>query len=407
VAIWGYMFFISWQFTLIFISVFFVSISMTLASQSYLFKEEKRAIEQRNVLHRRLNGLVDGLKELTLDINHKQVYATELIGESSNGFAKHTVNRNKVLIAVGKISESFILISLGLIFLIATYYFETGKDFFIEFFTLITFTLPSLIRIGLFFSTLKKAEVALEQIEGMDIVLKDFEEKETDADQKYFPNTQISDKPVIKLDNVHYTYITENEKSFTVGPFNLEIFKNEILLINGGNGSGKTTLIKLLTGLYIQSSGQVSFAGKAVNSTSLAEYRNIYSAVFADSFVFQDLSYINHNRVTELREKYLDLLEIRDKVDVENGIKLSTTSLSFGQKSRLNLFRSLLEDKEFYVFDEWAANQDPYFKNKFYTEIIPALKKDGKTVIIISHDDQFFEVADRRITVSQGQLLNH
>jgi putative ATP-binding cassette transporter len=407
VAIWGYMFFISWQFTLIFISVFFVSISMTLASQSYLFKEEKRAIEQRNVLHRRLNGLVDGLKELTLDINHKQVYATELIGESSNGFAKHTVNRNKVLIAVGKISESFILISLGLIFLIATYYFETGKDFFIEFFTLITFTLPSLIRIGLFFSTLKKAEVALEQIEGMDIVLKDFEEKETDADQKYFPNTQISDKPVIKLDNVHYTYITENEKSFTVGPFNLEIFKNEILLINGGNGSGKTTLIKLLTGLYIQSSGQVSFAGKAVNSTSLAEYRNIYSAVFADSFVFQDLSYINHNRVTELREKYLDLLEIRDKVDVENGIKLSTTSLSFGQKSRLNLFRSLLEDKEFYVFDEWAANQDPYFKNKFYTEIIPALKKDGNTVIIISHDDQFFEVADRRITVSQGQLLNH
>jgi ABC-type siderophore export system fused ATPase/permease subunit len=97
VAIWGYMFFISWQFTLIFISVFFVSISMTLASQSYLFKEEKRAIEQRNVLHRRLNGLVDGLKELTLDINHKQVYATELIGESSNGFAKHTVNRNHLL----------------------------------------------------------------------------------------------------------------------------------------------------------------------------------------------------------------------------------------------------------------------------------------------------------------------
>ena len=128
--------------------------------------------------------------------------------------------------------------------------------------------------------------------------------------------------------------------------------------------------------------------------------------MFADSYVFQDLRYIQHERVDELKERYLDVLEIRNKVSFDDGIQLSTTDLSMGQMSRLNLFRSVLEDKEIYVFDEWAANQDPHFKAKFYNEIIPQLKKEGKTLIIISHDEQYFHVADRRVTVSQGSLLS-
>lgn len=405
-AIWGYMFSISWQFTLIFIAVFSFSIALILLSQPYLFKEEKKAIGERNILHRRLHGLVDGLKELTLNLDHKRVYAKELIGPASNGYAKHNVNRNRVLIAVSKVSESFILISLGIIILISIFYFESGRDFFIEFFAMVTFTLAPLIRIGLFFSTLKKAEVALDQIGSLDVLLNEVNKKDTSAMISELKRGTSTDQGhLISLRDLHYDYVIGNEKTFTVGPFNLDIHPNETLIINGGNGSGKTTLIKMLTGLYKPTKGEIQYLGNTIDETNLDAYRNTFSAVFADSFVFQDLRYITHDRVEQLREKYLDMLEIRDKVTVDDGIRLSTTSLSMGQMSRLNLFRALLEDKKMYVFDEWAANQDPYFKAKFYNEILPELKKDGKTTIVISHDEHYYHVADRRVTVSQRKLM--
>ena len=407
ITIWGYMFFISWEFTLIFIGVFMVAMLIVLVSQSYLYQQEKRAVGERNILYRRMNGLVDGLKELTLNLAHKKVYAKELIGTASDKFAKYNVNRNKVLIAVSKVSESFILISLGVIIIIAAY-FETGSELLYDFFTLIPFTLPSLIRIGLFFSNLKKAEVALEQVESLDVLLHEFKD---DKIKKGNENTQFNisgdNGPIISLRDVHYEYLRKGgESAFEVGPYNLDINQGEALLINGGNGSGKTTLIKLLTGLYIPSRGEIECMGTKIDYSNLAVYRDIFSAVFADSYVFQDLRYIQHERVDELKERYLDVLEIRNKVSLDDGIQLSTTDLSMGQMSRLNLFRSMLEDKDLYVFDEWAANQDPYFKGKFYNEIIPQLKKEGKTLIIISHAEHYFHVADRRVTVSQGSLLS-
>lgn len=402
-SIWAYMLSISWEFTLIFVGVFGLSVSFILASQSYLFREEKKALDQRNILHRRLHGLVDGLKELTLNTDHKKVYAHELIGPSSHGHARHNVNRNKVVIAVSKLSESFVLVSLGVIILISIYYFKSGRDFFIEFFAMVTFTLAPLIRIGMFFSTLKKAEVALDQIGSLDVILNDLNSKTAEMLTPLIPQ-RATNNVTISLRNLQYDYTIDHEKTFTVGPFNLDVTKNEILIINGGNGSGKTTLIKMLTGLYQATKGDIEYLGNKIDEKNRDAYRNLFSVVFADSFVFQDLRYIKHDRVVELREKYLDMLEIRDKVTVDDGIKLSTTSLSMGQMSRLNLFRALLEDKDIYVFDEWAANQDPYFKAKFYDEILPFLKDEGKTVIVISHDDHFYHVADRRVTVSRRQL---
>ncbi|MBC6426544.1 MAG: cyclic peptide export ABC transporter [Ekhidna sp.] len=403
-AIWAYMLVISWKFTLIFIAVVGVAIGIFLASQPYLFKEEKKAISQRNILHRRLHGLVDGLKELTLNTKHKRVYSQELIGPASNRHAKHNVNKNRVIIAVGKISESFILISLGGIVLISIFYFGLDRDFFIEFFAMVTFALSPLIRIGTFFSSLKKTEVALQQIKSLDVMLNSIEVVNDQVDAEIIPSEEHNIDIVISLRGLYYEYIADGETIFTVGPFNLDIHKNEILIVNGGNGAGKTTLIKMLTGLYQPSKGEIFYRGNKIDDKNLEAYRNTFSAVFADSFVFQDLRYIKHDRVNELIEKYLDMLEIRDKVSLDDGIKLSTTSLSMGQMSRLNLFRTLLEDKSIYVFDEWAANQDPYFKAKFYNEILPQLKRSGKTVIVISHDDRYYHVADRRVTVSQRSL---
>ena len=105
----------------------------------------------------------------------------------------------------------------------------------------------------------------------------------------------------------------------------------------------------------------------------------------------------------ELPHFFLEELELEGKTSISTNA-ITDTSLSFGQRGRLNLLRLLLEDRSIYMFDEWAANQDVHFKNKFYTEIIPDLKKRGKTVILISHDDKYYGIADKIITMRNGQV---
>jgi putative ATP-binding cassette transporter len=63
-----------------------------------------------------------------------------------------------------------------------------------------------------------------------------------------------------------------------------------------------------------------------------------------------------------------------------------------------------LEDRPIYVFDEWAADQDPQFKEIFYFELLARLKAAGKTAIVISHDDRYYHVADRVVKLNYGLI---
>ena len=227
---------------------------------------------------------------------------------------------------------------------------------------------------------------------------------EEESESKQQPLAKAPGETLIHLKDISYSYIVGDREEFTVGPFDLEVFENEVLFITGGNGSGKTTLVKLLVGLYETSQGSIYYGGERVTEESLSQYQDLFSIAFSASYVFQDLGYIQRADVLERAKDYLSYLEIEDKVSLKGGIHLSTTELSFGQVGRLCLFRALLEDKEIYVFDEWAANQDPHFKKKFYTEIIPELKERGKTVILVSHDDKYFETADRIVKLRNGQV---
>jgi putative ATP-binding cassette transporter len=80
-------------------------------------------------------------------------------------------------------------------------------------------------------------------------------------------------------------------------------------------------------------------------------------------------------------------------------------NLSTGQRKRLALIVALLDDKAILVFDEWAADQDPVFRKRFYEEILPDLKRRGKTVIAATHDDRYFSVADRVLKMECGRFV--
>lgn len=201
---------------------------------------------------------------------------------------------------------------------------------------------------------------------------------------------------------VYHFADTSTETGFTLGPLDLTIHRGECLFIVGENGSGKTTLIKLLLGLYTPTSGELLLDGQAVTPERLDDYRQLFSAVFSDYFLFDDL--ITTDPVlTERANEYLEQLEIAHKVRVENGA-FTTTDLSTGQKKRLALVHAYLEQRPVMMFDEWAADQDPTFRRLFYTELLPDLKRQGKTLIVISHDDRYFEAADRVIRLHAGKI---
>ncbi|MFY0599812.1 MAG: cyclic peptide export ABC transporter [Cyclobacteriaceae bacterium] len=398
IAIVAYMFAISWELTLLIIGVFVIVLSFSVVVLKRSVFEERQAQFQRNVLFKQLNGLINGIKELTLNAKHQLGYVKNTIADSSGKYARHMTILGSLHITIVKSAELFVILGLGVAMLIMKSVSGYSNDVFLEFLALVLFILPSLIAVTTFFKSKKKVDVAMEQINALSVSFEVYDELETAVIFPYNPNLQ---KPIIKLEEVTYQYGGAEQTKYKIGPVGLDIYENEILVINGGNGSGKTTLSKVLSGLYMPYSGQISFQDQLVSKENLFGYRDMFSAVFADSHVFDDLRYLELDANDTRLTTYCQLLGVDQKVAIKNS-QISTVDLSFGQRGRLNLLRALLEDKPVYLFDEWAANQDPYFKSKFYNEILPLLKSKGKTIIAISHDDHYYHVADRLVTLSDG-----
>jgi len=191
---------------------------------------------------------------------------------------------------------------------------------------------------------------------------------------------------------------------FHLGPIDLNIAQGDIVFIVGENGSGKTTLIKLLLGLYPPQAGEILLNGNAVSDPERDDYRQLFTTVFADYYLFDDLVQGSAAQSLDSATKYLERLEIAHKVSVKDGV-FSTTDLSTGQRKRLALVNAWLEERPVLVFDEWAADQDPAFRRIFYTELLPDLKRLGKTIIVISHDDRYFDIADQLVRLRAGQVV--
>ncbi|MEN2396406.1 cyclic peptide export ABC transporter [Pseudomonas halotolerans] len=213
----------------------------------------------------------------------------------------------------------------------------------------------------------------------------------------------------LRLSNVRYRYPGQSDEfAFELGPIDLSIRRGELIFIVGGNGSGKSTLAKLLTGLYVPTCGQVSLNGVVLDASTSEWHREHFAAIFADFYLFADVlgEAGNHDGLEARVDHYLDRLGLAHKVQFAAG-RLSTTALSQGQRKRLALLLLMMEGREVFLLDEWAADQDPVFRHVFYNELLPELKAAGKTVIAITHDDRYFDVADRVYRLDYGHLVDY
>ena len=223
------------------------------------------------------------------------------------------------------------------------------------------------------------------------------------VNEKYYDSND-KEFETLSLQDVHFQYPTAGgQTGFSIGPVNLLVNKGDIIVIYGGNASGKSTLIKIIVGLYKISTGSIWINGEQLVSADVQKYRDKFSVIFTDNYLFQTLYGLNDvssERSTDL----INLMRLKN-INISQK-KFNRINLSEGQKKRLALIYVLLRNKSVLILDEWAANQDPEFRHYFYKEFIPILKAQNKTIILITHDDKYFDVAQKIFKMEYGKLYD-
>jgi putative ATP-binding cassette transporter len=243
------------------------------------------------------------------------------------------------------------------------------------------------------------ASVALQRITELGVTLSEDQESDT---ARHVP-TSAAPWRSLTLQDVVFRYQSESSSDlFTLGPLDLTLRPGEIVFVAGGNGSGKTTFAKILTGLYPPSSGSIRLDDTIIEDDGVRRFRSKFSVVFADFCLFEGVADLRPQQVAKEAER----LAVRLKLEqwMLSTTESSGATLSSGERRRLALLMALLEDRPILVFDEWAADQDPRYKDLFYKEILPRIRDSGKLVVVISHDERYFGTADRVLWLERGKL---
>jgi putative ATP-binding cassette transporter len=346
--------------------------------------------------------LTEGTKELQLHREKLRDFVAKEIEETTTVMAKHRFISAVYYAVADSWSGLFGFIVIGVLVFFYVHQQHAGPHSSIATGYVLAFLLlaPTLQSMTSALPALGQAALSLDKIESLRAELA----RPQEASAPVPGAIRLSDSwKKLSTSQIVHSYRHEDDGSmFTLGPADLEILRGELVFITGGNGSGKTTLIKLLAGLYEPARGEIRLDNVAITGANREEYRQLFSAVFSDFFLFERL--LGFSGTEESAQEYLQRLRLEHKVSIKQG-RFSTTQLSQGQRKRLALLVAYLEDRPVYIFDEWASDQDVFFRNVFYNEILPDLRQKEKTVLVISHDDRYYHLADRIIKLDYGQVV--
>lgn len=344
--------------------------------------------------------IVDGFQELKVNQRRSDdLYGeTKAISNTVKDFqikTDHLYNDNYIL------SQCLFYFHLAAIVFVLPRLVPTYTEVITQTTTAILFIIGPLSTIVSAIPTLAKANIAAEHIVDLEHRLDTYQREE--GLQWPAAMEPIASFERIDFTDVEFTYKTDDASGlFTVGPFSLTVQAGETLFIIGGNGSGKSTFLRLLTALYYPDRGTINIDHLRINRDNAQCYRELFSIIFSDFHLFDKL-YGLRNVQQETVDDLLQLMQLRNKTTFIDG-RFTTLDLSTGQRKRLALLVTLLEDRPIYVFDEWAAEQDPEFRQYFYDVLLQELKQHGKTIITVTHDDRYFHHADRIVKMDYGKI---
>lgn len=399
----GCLLYLSWLSTPIF-SLLLVYIFLGILINKFLMAKGKRlfklAREEQDHLFAYFRTTTEGIKELKLHQQRRQAFLREDVQVSAATYRRYRVTAMMFFALASGSLTIMLFVPIGLLLFGLPWLNDIPKNVLSGYVLTMIFMLMPLRAMVMLLPEFMKANVALNKIESLGFSL---------ASQTTEPGLNLSSDLTpkcqkLELMGVTHVYLREEETSqFILGPVDLIFTPGELVFIVGGNGSGKSTLVKLIAGLYSPESGTIRLGGESITDANREWYRQHFSVVFSDFYLFDRLLGFERDRVDARTKRYLKQLQLDHKVQVKDG-SFSSIALSQGQRKRLALLTAYLEDRPVYVFDEWASDQDPVFKQVFYTQLLPELKQRGKTVLVVTHDDHYFHVADRIVKLDYGNL---
>ncbi|HJU39229.1 MAG TPA: cyclic peptide export ABC transporter [Tahibacter sp.] len=356
----------------------------------------RRARQGVDDLQESIRGLIHGIKELKLgDAKRRAYFDSVLLAHERQVLRDEKTGHTIVRAAMnyGDLLSFFVIGSITFVFV--NYRAITNAELVGVIMALLYVTGPVAVLLN-FIPQLSVARVSLQRVTQL---FADIPRENID-----WKTPQRRAWRTLRLDGVSYRHrARDGGAGFGIGPVDLELSRGEITFIVGGNGSGKSTLSKLLTLHYRPESGEIRFDDCGVGPDNIGDWRESVAAIYSDYYLFDRLL-VRPDAATEKAVRhYLEVLKLDGKVSYADG-RFSTLALSDGQRRRLALLVAFVEDRDLYLFDEWAADQDPTFKNVFYNEILPALRDKGKAVVAITHDDRYFHVADKVIVMEEGRV---
>jgi putative ATP-binding cassette transporter len=392
-----------------------VVVVLLVAARLYRIRGERASVDLRRAhdevvaLHEMVEGLLAGFKEVKLSSRR----AVELLQDAVMVSGRTAFFRSLAQRALGVnfvFSQVAIFILLGTLVFILPALSSSFADSTVKVLTAVLFLVGPVSGVISAAPQITVANAAAENLLKLEQLFdENVEQGIATGDQRETAATTTTAALAFEgfetIDLRHLTFARgEGDERFVVGPIDLSIRRGETLFITGGNGSGKTTFVKMLTGLYPADSGEILVDGRLVGRADMQRYRDMFGAVFSDFHLFPTLygvERIDRERAASL----IDEMEVENKAHLD-GRRFSTVDLSTGQRKRLALVATQLENPPIMVLDEWAADQDPHFRAKFYQLVLPRLRAAGITVIAITHDDKYFHHADRRLHLEDGRVTS-
>jgi putative ATP-binding cassette transporter len=351
----------------------------------------------RDTMQEGFKGLIFGAYELKLSQHKTKRFIENEVEAPIESSLKAEKKGDVILHVAGNLSEILCFFAIGMVvFLLPkSTGFETQNLYGIVM-ALLYITGPIAALLSLM-QQLKIGEISLEKINKI------YTETDNLSNQK--STTKINkDWQKLILNNIKYSYSTD-EHSFSIGKVDLSLERGQTYFVVGGNGSGKSTLSKVISLHYLADEGEVCFDEQAVNSDNLASARDRMFVIYSNYYLFNTIYKDLCDTDLALIEKYLKLFKLADKTQLV-GDTFTTVKLSDGQRRRLALIVAIVEGRDIFILDEWAADQDPEFKDLYYDFVLPELKRQGKTVIAITHDDRYFSYCDTVIKMENGQVVD-
>ena len=348
-------------------------------------------------LYQDYQSMIDGRKELALNRPRAARFFDEEFDGHARGSRDHVTRADICNGVAGNLANVLVLALIGVLFYLAAGRGWADANTASIFALTILLLRTPLIGAVAALPTLLAARVSLRKLTGLELA-----EDTTDLQAR---GDTLAGFSTLSLQGVHYRYPDQDDApGFAVGPLDLTIRRGELIFVQGGNGSGKSTFARLLTGLYRPQQGKLRVDGELVTEVNRVAFRQLFSSVFTDFHLFSRLLKGDGTEVAAADvDAWLATLGMQHKVRQQDG-RLSDIRFSQGQRKRLALLMAVMETRDCLLLDEWAADQDPQFRQFFYLDLLPRLQAAGKTIIAITHDDHYFDRADRLLKMDSGRL---